>query len=121
MNLFFDAFLVHWPLWVCFLLPSGSLGGSWVPRGSILMILGANKSWGLACVVSAVCLLLLFSGKRQKLQEKFRSLFSRLFLGHPCVFAMSVMAGACSWTNRYQMSRNNQYILFKQLHVTVTN
>ena len=53
----------------------------------ILMIFGAKWSWGLACLVSVFCFLLLFSGKRQKLQEKFRTLFSRhlptAFLNRP--------------------------------------
>ena len=50
----------------------------------ILVIFGAKWSWGLACLVSVLCLLLLFSGKRQTLQEKIRTLFLRLFFRHPC-------------------------------------
>ena len=41
----------------------------------ILMFFGAKWSWGLACLVSVLHLLRLFSAKRRKLQEKFRTLF----------------------------------------------
>ena len=40
-----------------------------------LVIFGAKWSWGLACLVSVSCLLLLFSRKKRKLQKKFRTLF----------------------------------------------
>ena len=56
-------------------------------------------------------------------REVQNSVFPRLFFRNPCgmVFAKSVMAGVRPWPNRHQMSRNNQYTHFRQLHVTITN
>ena len=88
-----------------------------------LVIFGAKWSWGLACLVSVSCLLLLFSRKKRKLQKKFRTLF------YLACFSASMNFSLCRpaqlWLvygqNRHHNSRNNGYYTIHHSRCTKHN
>ena len=74
---------------------------------------------GLAYLVSVFCFLLLFSGKSQKLQEKFRTLFSRHLPSLPQPAATGKV-GDAPWPNdeslihKYRISVMDRSLVFER-------
>ena len=76
-----------------------------------LVIFGAKWSWGLTCLVSVSCLLLLFSRKSENFRRSLELCFTLLVFRPPWTFRY--VGHAQLWLvygqNRHHNSRNNGY------------